>query len=610
MGRQNLDPVTKPNAQRVLRPLVVAVSKLVLSTILVFVISSQGSAKEAYVLGYPESWSSPAGKPAKFFLSGKENATTPLTIYDAFSNPRANLVAPITTQSVAPTNTESWKDGYGWQSQVLDVPDLPSGLYFISGPDENQRTVPFIISEPEKQADIVVIYPTNTVNAYTATPNFHDHPKYGESVSLYTRNSDNVNPHAVSFHRPMLNTVYQSRRFDQMMLGERTESFKYISDADLEDYSAIAKAKMIVIPSHSEYWTANARRNFDKFVDLGGSALVLSGNVMYRAVEYDNPSNPTQLKFWPRYRFTSTTLEYPIWESIGSDFWYGGFGPEFRDFRDQINNPFDGYKVLDASMPYFEGTGLSDGDVIHNPAREYDGVPHTSLDPETGPVVDHDLLGFHRLDVVAFENTKVLGVNTAGTWIDFQKTPESGRVINVGEAHWTMFFYDDGPLRKQITHNMMDLLLITQADFNNDYELTGEDFDMLRSEVASGSVDFRYDLTEDHLVDNDDLDRWLEDFAGSSYGDANLDGRLTLVDFLAVVSNFQKPGGWSQGDFNGTGFVDFADYLVFAEGINAQSSNATTADAVPEPSASVSMIICAIISYALLRRQERRSHRR
>ncbi len=50
---------------------------------------------------------------------------------------------------------------------------------------------------------------------------------------------------------------------------------------DLEDYSEIAGAKVVVIIGHSEYWTRRARENFDRYVLEGGNALVLSGNTMW-----------------------------------------------------------------------------------------------------------------------------------------------------------------------------------------------------------------------------------------------------------------------------------------------------------------------------------------
>ena len=356
-------------------------------------------------------------------------------------NKRAHLEAPLRPQVLAPENTEPWKNGYQWEPTTIDLPDLPSGLYYMNGPDKvGIDYVPFIVTEPERKTDIVVVYPTNSVNAYATSPNYN--PSFGPDVSLYSVGENQIRPELVSFHRPQQNTkinkVWETARFDKWLLGERTESFKYISDADLESYDAISGAKLIVIPGHSEYWTENARRNFDKFVDNGGSALVLAGNNMYRAVEYDDPQNPTELKFSPRHTFSHSKFDYPIWESLGVDFLSGGYGAEFRNHRDYINNPYDGWKLLDVTPSYFDGTNLEAGDIIHNPTIEYDGVPFTSVDPITGPVVDEELMGFHRFDLIAFDNTYISGRNTAGAWVDFHKTADSGRVIQrgIGDVEW------------------------------------------------------------------------------------------------------------------------------------------------------------------------------
>ncbi len=536
-------------------------------------------ANETYVMGYPERWSNEPGQPANFYLSGAENPEAPLTIYDVSFRAVAEITAPLRRQEVASTIMQPWEDGYGWESQTIEIPDLPSGMYFMAGPDKATRALPFIINDPEEQADIVVIYPTNTVNAYSASPNVNNDPAYGERVNLYSAGTGGVRPHAMSFRRPMLDKVYQSQPFDRILLHDSPASYKYISDADLENYDAIAGAKMVVLPSHSEYWTENARRNFDRFVDQGGSALVLTGNAMYRAVEFDDAEAPTQMSFWPRIQYTSPRLDYPIWESIGADFLNGGYGPEFANARELINMPYGGYKMLDVSPSYLDGTGLEEGDILRNHAREYDGVPFVEVDPVTGPVVDHELLGFHRLDIIGFENTRIEGRDTAGTWIDFQKTEDSGRVINVGEAHWSLFLGEDALLRKQITRNMLDVLLIAQADFDGDESLTVSDLEQLISQVQNPDGRRRFDLTDDGIVASDDVARWLHDFAGTDYGDADLDGVIDLSDFMKLASSYEQSGDWSDGDFDSNGYVDFNDFMMLASSMAAQPSVA----AVPEP---------------------------
>lgn len=322
---------------------------------------------------------------------------------------------------------------------------------------------------------------------------------------------------------------------------------------------------------------------------------------MYRAVEFDDPSAPTELKFWPRVQYTHPSLEYPIWESLGADFLNGGYGAAYQmgSWRKNVENPYDGWKLLDVSPSYFDGTGLEEGDVVYNPTQEYDGVPFTSLDPITGPVIDYDLLGFHRIDLIAFDNTFITGRKTAGTWIDFQKTPDSGRVINVGSASASRLYGKDEEVLKTLTGNMIDFLLIVQGDFDADDQLTPADIDLLTQEARSDEPRIRYDLTEDGEVTSEDLDRWLADFAGTWYGDANLDGDVTFADFVALSGSFGGLGSWGQGDFTGDGKVQFRDFVILARNFSRTQDDT---ELVPEPNTLTALLWCGLVTMAILRR--------
>jgi lysophospholipase L1-like esterase len=48
-------------------------------------------------------------------------------------------------------------------------------------------------------------------------------------------------------------------------------------------------------------------------------------------------------------------------------------------------------------------------------------------------------------------------------------------------------------------------------------------------------------------------------------GDANLDGVVDGLDYVAWSDRFGQPGNWSQGDFNHDGFVDGLDYTAWAD---------------------------------------------
>jgi len=547
---------------------------------LVAVATSLANADVPFELGYSDSWSVEPGSVTDFYFSGPENSAAELNIFDVKRQIHGTVTVPIKPQSIAETNIEPWINGYGFEPTPVAIPDLPGGIYWIGGTEYTSNAVPFIVHDPDERADVVVVYPTNTVNAYQRTP-AGDHPNFSNQragVNLYSVGLDGRRPPAMSFHRPQNNwKVSGTRPFDRWMIDQGYD-FKYISDADLENYDSVSGAKLVVIPGHSEYWTETARRNFDRFVDNGGSALVVSGNVMFRSVGYDDPVDPTQLTFSPRTHFVGPNVEYPTWHSIGVDYNHGGVGSTFdRPKLNYVENPYFGWKMLDVSPSYLADTGLEVGDVLLNPSSEYDGVPHLSVDPVTGPVVDEELLNFHRLDLIAFENTNNGVRNSAGTWIDFNKTEDSGRIITVGAVHWTPFSAPNGDqevarLKRQITGNMIELLQYVQADFDEDEQLTAADIDLLSRQISDGTNRGRFDLNEDSMVDQADLDRWLDDFAATTRGDANIDGVVDFQDFLAVSGNFNSPAGWATGDFNGDFRSDFSDFLIISQNFTSNAS--------------------------------------
>ncbi|MEZ6073521.1 MAG: PEP-CTERM sorting domain-containing protein [Pirellulales bacterium] len=79
------------------------------------------------------------------------------------------------------------------------------------------------------------------------------------------------------------------------------------------------------------------------------------------------------------------------------------------------------------------------------------------------------------------------------------------------------------------------------------------------------------------------------DMLAPLFGDANLDGRVDGLDYLAWASNFGlSPASYSQGDFNFDGTVDGLDYLIWAGNFGA-----TQTSAVPEP-ASLGLLLVGV----------------
>jgi uncharacterized protein (TIGR03790 family) len=93
-------------------------------------------------------------------------------------------------------------------------------------------------------------------------------------------------------------------------------------------------------------------------------------------------------------------------------------------------------------------------------------------------------------------------------------------------------------------------------------------------------------------------------------GDANLDGKVNVVDYSILRANWMKPGTFATGDFNGDGIVNTYDLSVIrAQWIGNSSGLITTTmltdreqNSVPEPSV---FLIAALGSCAGLLRRRR-----
>jgi len=106
-------------------------------------------------------------------------------------------------------------------------------------------------------------------------------------------------------------------------------------------------------------------------------------------------------------------------------------------------------------------------------------------------------------------------------------------------------------------------------------------------------------------------------------GDLNLDGNVTISDFLDLASHFGTPGGWQEGDLNYDGSISISDFLDLASNfgtsysgeifpVNAEDQKtlasfaASIGASVPEPG---TMGVIAVGAFGLLGRRRRRQSR-
>lgn len=145
------------------------------------------------------------------------------------------------------------------------------------------------------------------------------------------------------------------------------------------------------------------------------------------------------------------------------------------------------------------------------------------------------------------------------------------------------------------------------GDFNLDNVWDCSDIDALVAEIDAGTSDPLFDLDDDGVVGDADVDAWLgiagNRNIGSPYirGDGNLDGFVDGSDFNIWNSNkFVTVPAWCMGDFNASGSVDTSDFNVWNEHKFTSSFDAV---AVPEPEM-MPWFVGGLLSILLLQRRQ------
>lgn len=407
--------------------------------------------------GYPDRQSYRPGDRVTLFLTTDTPQKTTLNLYDYAGRIVFEFEADIFHQD--PVGDEPWATGFGFQDSVsFEMPLLPSGVYLVEG------VVPLILkSTPFAPADIVIVYPTNTVAAYNAAG----------GRSLY---SEPIPATAVSFLRPagQSNLAFFDATLEWFVSRPFPYSARYVADIDLEDLNEIRGARLLMIIGHSEYWTRTARENFDQFVLGGGNALLLSGNNMWWQVRYGEDrtqmicykraADPSADPLYKTVNWPDKVLEYPTLPSIGADFIHGGFGIAYPDKN-------TGFRILSARSPVFRGLFVRNGDLISIPTVECDGAPPLNHPATSGkPMLDLNALGAYRAEIIGYqacarndtESGKQLVADNVGTWIAYQRAAASGIVINGASTNWCSrhgAFGADGFRVRKIILNMMDILV-------------------------------------------------------------------------------------------------------------------------------------------------------
>lgn len=399
--------------------------------------------------GYTDKLSYYPNETVKLYVNASVVGKFKLPLNNCTGAPVDYLVSDFKSQN---HGTNAYENGFQYtESSLYKISEgRKSGLFFWAD------KIPFVVKNPNKNGDIVVVLPSNTDNAYNSIG----------GKSSYT---NPLSP-TLSFQRP-----YSFQSFSKSFWPWiETQPYKidYIVDSDLDDYNNFSYAKLLIIPGHSEYWTRTARENFDRFIESGKDAMVLSGNTMWWQIRYSDDgskmicykdiNDPVTDSTLKTMLWTTKSLRYPIENSVGANFDFGGYGT-------QKGVGWDGYKILAQNSPLLKGTNLKNEDVIKLPTSEYDGTPVKYVSGSAHPKVNNDTLKFHRIELIGY-NEGFRTVKTVGTFIVVQKKQTSGVIINTGSTDWCSpngMGGEHGDIIKKITLNGIDNLLNKQNVFSS-----------------------------------------------------------------------------------------------------------------------------------------------
>jgi N,N-dimethylformamidase beta subunit-like, C-terminal len=250
----------------------------------------------------------------------------------------------------------SWRPAYRYRMPR----ELAGGCYILKITDSSASEggdpfIPLIVKPKEPKNRIAVIASTNTWHAYNSWggQNYYiNHTSFPSKYIISTKR-----PFDLHLRDAIGDTCGVAR--DHLLAGERfvwawleREGLGYdlYSDADLHSRNvfdnSLRRYDIILISTHNEYWSYDMINNLEEFMRGGGNVICLSGNALYKEVQYFDDSLIGLDGALFRYQ------NFPEEAILGVAHDARGFGT------------WAPYKVIEADHWVFKGTGLSEGDLF------------------------------------------------------------------------------------------------------------------------------------------------------------------------------------------------------------------------------------------------------
>lgn len=322
--------------------------------------------------------------------------------------------------------TDAYQNGADWETtyQFTIPSDWKSGLYAAKLSDgSNQFFVSFIVKNSNSQkGDIAVLSSTNTWEAYNDwggkslySFDWVGGKAYYQQIVSFGRPNPGANPsgttgHLASGEKNILN-----------WLESKGYHYNLFSDQDVHNNSNLLNSyKVLIISTHSEYWSTEMYNNLRAFLNRGGTLLYLSGNGVYWRAALQNGQIEV-MKNGGNHTLISgkggnfTAIGLPESSLLGVRYQSTGFS---------VPAP---YRVVNPNHWIFQNTGVKKGDLIgvrglnnvQNSSGGASGWETDQMDKSSSP-----------------KNTVLLaqGTNTTGKGADmvYYDHPGGGGVFSTG----------------------------------------------------------------------------------------------------------------------------------------------------------------------------------
>ncbi|CAM3565872.1 N,N-dimethylformamidase beta subunit family domain-containing protein [Polaromonas hydrogenivorans] len=308
------------------------------------------------------------------------------------------------------------------------------------------RYIPFFV-EGDKSSSILFVESTDTMHAYLSANGLRNY--YQQGRRYLERNFTRPEAYPMDYQ---LKNFKKSDRLTEvdckdhlvnpdLLIKSGLDDLKMVydisSDDFLEKYENISRYKLIIFGAHNEYWSPAKIRSIEKFLDSGGSMLVLGGNTAYRFVRKVHAMKV----YWGK-SILNTKYENFIYNYLGSHYDPRGY------------DTYSSFKIVDESFPFFKGrkggmefgkkTALAQcGEFMHGASgQETDKF----LGPRTG------------FSVIASGNNPGSG----GADVVFKKMDAGGYVLNFGSI--SLWHGIGDPVIKDMIRGFVDLVREPQQD--------------------------------------------------------------------------------------------------------------------------------------------------